>query len=73
MEKEIKKMVIIKTQSRQEELEIAEKIHNQLRGNEDYIDSRIVLNLSDTRDDGTENEVHLYIFNDSISNPKIII
>ena len=73
MEQEIKRMVIIKTQSREEEFGIADKIHNQLVGNPDYIESRICLNMSKDRDDGTENEVHLIIFNDSESDPEIKI
>ena len=73
MEQEIKRMVIIKTQSREEEFRIADKIHNQLVGNPDYIESRICLNMSKDRDDGTENEVHLIIFNDSESDPEITI
>ena len=73
MEQEIKRMVIIKTQSREEEFRIADKIHNQLVGNPDYIESRICLNMSKDRDDGTENEVHLIIFNDSESEPEITI
>ena len=44
---------------------IGNSIHQQLVGNQDYIDSRIVLNDSSTRRDGTENEIHLIIFNNS--------
>lgn len=73
MEKDLRRLIVVKTQSKEEELQIGEKIHNQLIGNQDYIDCRIVLNLSSDRDDGTENEVHLYIFNDSISDPEITI
>lgn len=73
MENEIKRMVIIKTQTKEEEFRIAEKIHNQLVGNSDYIESRICLNMSRDRDDATENEIHLIIFNDSESDPEITI
>lgn len=73
MEKDLRRLIVVKTQSKEEELQIGEKIHNQLIGNQDYIDCRIVLNLSSDRDDGTENEVRLYIFNDSISDPEITI
>ena len=48
-------------------------IYNQLVGNWDYIDNRIVLNVSSTRNDGTEKEVHPYIFNDNISDLEIKI
>lgn len=73
MDCNIRKTIIIKTRSKDEEYAVAEKIHNQLRGNNDYIDSRIVLNRSGDRKDGTENEVHLYIFEDSQTDPVIII
>ena len=73
MEDEIKRMIIIKTQSREEEFRIAEKIHNQLVGNPDYIEDRICLNMSKDRDDDTENEVHLLIFTDVESDPEIKI
>lgn len=73
MEDEIKRMIIIKTQSREEEFRIAEKIHNQLVGNPDYIEDRICLNMSKDRDDDTENEVHLLIFTDAESDPEIKI
>lgn len=69
----IKKIIIIKTNSHEEEYEVAKKIHEQLVGNEDYIDCRIVLNMSSDRADETENEVHLYIFEDAESNPEIRI
>lgn len=70
---EIRRQIIIKTPSHEEEYRIAEKIHNQLVGNEDYIECRIVLNMSADRADDTENEVHVYIFNDSKSDPEIRI
>lgn len=73
MEDEIKRMIIIKTQSREEEFRIAEKIHNQLVGNPDYIEDRICLNMSKDRDDDTENEVHLLIFTDAESDLEIKI
>lgn len=73
MNKEIRKMIIVKTQSREEEYKVLSKIHEQLVGNQDYIDSRIVLNDSSTRRDGTENEIHLIIFNNSETDPEISI
>lgn len=73
MDCNIRKTIIVKTRSKNEEYAMAEKIHNQLIGNNDYIDSRIVLNMSGDRKDGTENEVHLYIFEDSQTDPVIII
>ena len=70
---EARRVIRISTNSKEEESKVMENIHKQLVGNQDYIDNRIVLNDSSTRNDGTENEVHLYIFNDSISDPDIKI
>lgn len=73
LDESIRRQIIIKTHSRDEELRIGSKIHDQLVGNPDYKENRICLNLSDARDDNTENEVHLYIFTDSESDPEILI
>lgn len=69
----LRKTIIVKTNSHEEEWEVAQKIHEQLVGNPDYIDCRIILNMSSDRGDETENEVHLYIFDDAESNPEIRI
>ena len=69
----LRKFIIVKTNSHEEEYEVAEKIRNQLAGNQDYVDCDIVLNMSSDRRDETENEVHLYIFDDAKSNPEITI
>lgn len=69
----LRKLIIIKTNSHEEEYEVAKKIHEQLVGNQDYIDCNIVLNMSSDRADETENEVHLYIYDDAKSNPEIKI
>ena len=74
LDESIRRQIIIKTQDNEEEYKIANKIHEQLAGNQDYIDSRIVLNMANDRlDDDTKNEVHLYIFNDSETDPEIKI
>ena len=70
---EIRRLIRINTNSKEEEFKVMENIHKQLMGNEDYVECRIVLNDSSTRNDGTENEVHIYIFKDSISDPEIKI
>lgn len=67
------KTIIIKTETTELMTKVREDIHNQLVGNEDYINSRIILNGSDDRLDGSSNEVHLYIFNNSNTSPKILI
>ena len=69
----LRKLIIIKTNSHEEEWEVAKKIHEQLVGNEDYIENRIILSMSTEIPYEVENEVHLYIFEDSKSNPEITI
>lgn len=69
----VRKVMIIRTNSEEEEFEVATKIHNQLADNKDYIESRIVLNISRDRDDGSKNEVRLYIFKDATTNPEIAV
>ena len=41
-----------------------DEIHDILKGHEGYINSDIVLNTDEERNDGTENEVHVYFFKD---------
>lgn len=43
---EFKKQIIVKTATHDEEYNVAESIHNLLVGNPDYIESRVVLNMS---------------------------
>lgn len=59
--------VTIKTKDRNTLMNKATKIHNQLVGNEDYVNSDIVLNC----DKG--NELHLYIMDDCKDIPEIKI
>ena len=68
----MKECIIIKTEEGRE-FETMEKIHEQLVGNKDYIDSNIILNDSSTRCDGTNNEVRVYIFDECINRPAIVI
>lgn len=67
MEKE-KRVITIRTSTEQEKLEVGTKIHNQLMGNDDYINTRILLNMSND-----ENIVTLTIFEDSKTVPEIKI
>lgn len=69
----LKRQIIIKANSAEEEFEIANSIHEQLVGNSDYIDCRIILNLSADRRDGTTNEVHLDIFEDATTEVDITV
>ena len=68
----IKECITIKTEDGKE-FETMEKIHEQLVGNKDYIDSNIILNDSSTRYDGTKNEVRVYIFDECEKRPVIKI
>ena len=68
----MKECIIIKTEEGKE-FETMEKIHEQLVGNKDYIDSNIILNDSPTRCDGTKNEVRVYIFDECKNRPVIKI
>lgn len=68
----MKECIIIKTEEGRE-FETMEKIHEQLVGNKDYIDSNIILNDSSTRRDGTKNEVRVYIFHECKNRPVIKI
>lgn len=70
---ELRKLIIVKTKSHKEEWEVAKKIHEQLLGNEDYIENRIILSMSSEIPYEVENEVHLYIFDDAKTNPEIRI
>lgn len=69
----LRRLIIIRTATDEEEFRVMDKIHDQLVGNEDYIECRIILNDSSTRRDGTENEVHVYIYDDSETDPEIKI
>ena len=57
----------------EETFRVASSIHEQLRGNQDYIDSEIVLHYSDAADieRGEPNRVWLYISADVKSMPDI--
>ena len=68
----VQECIIIKTEDGKE-FETMEKIHEQLVGNKDYIDSNIILNDSLTRCDGTKNEVRVYIFDECKKRPAIKI
>ena len=69
---DVKKEIIVKLKSKEEMLDTALKIHRQLVGNEDYIESRIIVSM-EPEDKDTENEVHVYIMNDSKTIPEIRI
>lgn len=67
MNSQLKLEVIIRTKNEEEKNRIGNKIHKQLKGNPDYINSNIILNID------VENEVWLGVFNECENIPVIII
>lgn len=67
MEEKLKKEIIITVKNEKEQMRIANSIHHQLVGNQDYIDSNIVLNIDEN------NTVRLYIFEECENEPDIIL
>ena len=63
----LKMQVSIKVSDEKEQMKIGNHIHEQLRGNRDYIDSNIVLNID------TDNEINLYVFEECAEIPSISI
>ena len=63
----LKLHMIIRTESEGEKMRIGESIHDQLVGNDDYIDSNIVLNID------SKNEVNLYVYKECENIPSITI
>ena len=67
MDEQLKMHITIRTVDDKEQMRVGNSIHHQLRGNKDYIDNNIILNID------TENEVNLYIFKECENIPDIII
>lgn len=63
----IKMRIIIKVKNNEEKMTIGTKIHEQLRGNEDYVNNNIILNVDDP------NMINIYIFEDCQHIPEITI
>lgn len=59
MSNKIKREIIIKCSEEKDQLAIGNAIHEQLRGNPDYIENRIVLNIE------TENIVRVLVCDDA--------
>jgi len=67
-----KRQIIIKCTKPEYEQHVGNIIHEQLKGNTDYVINNIILNLSrDRYDKGTENELHIYFFKDCKMIPDI--
>lgn len=67
MNDNFKMHVKITVNDEKDQMAIGNYIHEQLRGNKDYIDSNILLNID------TENEINLYVFKECKNVPTIII
>ena len=65
---DVVKAINIVTDSKEECIRIGESICNQLGGNQDYIDSNILVNYTDV-----DNEVRIYIFKECTYVPPIVI
>ena len=68
MQNDLIRKVEIETQTKEECMRIGNLIHKQLCGNQDYIDSNILLNYTDS-----DNIVRLYIFKECKNIPSISI
>lgn len=73
MDSQLRRQIIIKTATEEEEARLLEKVYSQLVGNPDFVDCSIVVNDSSTRRDGTKNEIRIYIFDEAESDPEITI
>ena len=67
MESNLKMKLTIEVDDEKEQMKISNFIHEQLRGNKDYIDSNIVLNID------VENTIRLYVFKECAEIPTITI
>jgi len=65
------KEIIIKLNNEESKYKALEEIHKQLKGNQDYIDSNIILN--DDNEGSTDHRVNIYITEDVKQIPKIIL
>ena len=63
----IKEEITIVCENEKEQERLGNHIHEQLRGNQDYIDSNIVLNID------TKNIIKLYVFEECKERPTITI
>lgn len=69
----VRKVIEIKTDSKETKEFIANMIHKQLRGKQEYIESRIILSIGSVIKNIPENDIHVYIFNDCEIDPIIAI
>lgn len=67
MAKSFKKAIEIECSSNDEKMKVSRLIHDQLVGNQDYIDNNIVLNHDE------DCKVMVVVFNECKEEPEIII
>ena len=69
------KVITIQCENPEETFRVASSIHEQLRGNQDYIDNEIVLHYSDADDieRGAPNRIWLFISADVKTMPDITL
>lgn len=67
MEGKVKRHVCIKCVDDKDQMAVGNYLHEQLRGNQDYIDNNIILNID------AENEVNLYFFDECKEIPTLVI
>lgn len=67
MHEALRAMVTIDTQGNEEKMRIGTAIHEQLRGNPDYVNNNIVLNVDE------DSRIRLWLLKDSSSIPEITI
>lgn len=65
--KDLKMHIKITVTDDKEQLSIANAIHEQLRGEPDYVNNNIVLNID------TDGEINLYVFKECMHVPTITI
>lgn len=67
MEKGLKEEITIVCKDEKEQMDLGNHIHHQLRGNADYINNNIILNID------TENTIKLYVYEECKERPTITI
>ena len=66
-------MLSIECLSKEDMYKTRDKIYDILKGHESYINSDIVLNTDEERNDGTENEVRVYFFKDDAESKELYL
>lgn len=67
MNDKLKMKITIETEDEKDQMTISNHLHEQLRGNQDYIDNNIILSID------VKNTVKLYIFKECENVPDLQI